>query len=118
MYFPRRIAIIVQLGLTLALTLASTIYTFVLNGRSALFNLSYATDVAPSKPGTFTYDRGTFTREYWACAVGKIPGGAVERACILETGSRWVTVFILLFSAGLFGMVFVDSRGGRHFMRS
>lgn len=118
MSFPRRLAIIVQLGLTVAVALVSTIYTFVLNGRSALFDLTYATDAAPSNPGTFTYDRGTFTREYWACAVGQIPGGAVARACILETGSRWMAVFIFFFSAGLFVMVFVDSRGGRHFMRS
>lgn len=124
MSFSKRLAIIIQTGLTAAFALAGTIHTFVLNARSAAFDPSYAMSAAPERPGTFTYDQGTFSREYWACSARLLPnfdadlGGVMARTCILEMGSRWVTLFVFLLSSGLFSLVYLDSRGGRHLMRS
>ena len=121
---PKRLAVIIQTGLTAALALAGTIHTFVLNARSAAFDPTYAMSAAPERPGTFTYDQGTFSREYWACSVRFLPnfdedlGGVMTRTCIFEVGSRWVTLFVFLLSSVLFSLVYLDSRGGKHLIRS
>lgn len=111
------------MGLTAALALAGTIYAFALNDRSTGFDVTYAVAAAPDSPGTFTYNRGRFSKEAWACTVSALPhfdadlGGAMSRTCALEMGSRWLTLFTFLLSVGLFSLLYLDSRGGRHFMR-
>lgn len=121
---PKRLTVIIQTGLTAALALAGTIHTFVLNARSAAFDPNYAMSAAPESPGTFTYNQGTFSREYWACSARLLPnfdadlGGVMSRTCIFEMGSRWATLFVFLLSSVLFSLVYMDSRGGRHLMRS
>lgn len=111
-----------HLGLTAGLALAGTIYAFALNNRSTGFEITYAISKAPQS-GTFTYDRGGFSKESWACTVSALPhfdadlDGAMSNACSLELGSRWLTLFIFLLSVGLFTLLYLDSRGGKHFVR-
>lgn len=112
------------MGLNAALALAATIYVFVLNAKSAPFDLEYAVAAAPESSGTFTYGQGTFNKEGWACTARAFLyfdadlGGAVARTCSIEMGSRWLTLFTFLLSTLLFSMFYRDSRGGKFFMRS
>ena len=121
--FSKRLALLIHLGLTAALALAATIYIFVLKNRSTGFDLAYAIAVASETPGTFTYDQGRFSKEAWACTVKVLPkfdkdlGGAMTKTCALEIGSRFSTLFTFFLSIGLFSLLYLDSRGGRHFMR-
>ena len=110
--------------MTAVLALAGTIYTFVLNDRSTWFDLAYAAAAASESSGTFTYSQGRFSKEVWACTVSALPhfdadlGGAMSRACSMEMGSRWMTLLTFLLSVTLFSLLYIDSRGGKYFMRS
>ena len=123
MSFSKRLAVLVHVALTAALALTGTIYAFVLNDRSTGFDITYAVSAAPEGPGTFTYNRGRFSKEAWACTVSALPhfdadlDGSMSRTCALEMGCRWLTMFIFLLSVALFSLLYLDSRGGRHFMR-
>lgn len=111
-----------HLGLTAGLALAGTIYAFVLNNRSTGFEITYAITKAPQS-GTFTYDRGSFSKESWACTVSALPhfdadlDGAMSKTCGLELGSRWLTLFTFLLSVGLFTLLYLDSRGAKYLLR-
>ena len=112
------------MGLTAVLALVGTIYAFVLNDRSTFFDLDYAKVAASGGSETFTYSQGRFSKEVWACTVSALPlfdkdlGGAMSTACSMELGSRWMMMLTFLLSVGLFALLYIDSRGGRYFMRS
>lgn len=118
--------------LNVILAMASAIYSFALNSRSAHLRLErmlalarIARDtLAPNSRPVFTYDLGIFSREMWGCEAKEFSefdaslGGAMSRACGLGTGARWLSLITFLLATGLSTVVLMDHRGGGYFMQS
>ncbi|SPO00944.1 uncharacterized protein DNG_03692 [Cephalotrichum gorgonifer] len=122
--YLNRLAIIVHTGLSAAVALAGTIYVFVLNSSTAIFDIEYAVSVAPTGSGTFIYDQGTFSKEGWSCSARVLKyfdadlGHVMAKTCSIEMGARWLSLLLFILSIALFSLLYLDARRGRFFMRS
>ncbi|RYP02579.1 hypothetical protein DL765_010726 [Monosporascus sp. GIB2] len=118
LYFVR-IALLVVLGVNAVLSLATFLYAFIAHTLSAHFDAVYAMELT-QLPNRRIYDRGTFDLETWACETKDLPNydtfpaGKVRTLCAVETGARWMTLFVFLLASSLFIVVCLDRRGGKH----
>lgn len=106
------------------LALGSAVYVFTINGLSARLDINYARSLIQPKNGhqNFKYAIGTFDVESWACGVKDLPGfdedGVAGMTCSLEMGARFLTIFVFMFSSGLFALFLLDWRGEKLMVRT
>jgi hypothetical protein len=119
MPFKGRIALLIAMAFNEVLALASMIFIFVLNHKSARFDEAYAFQEASRAKDEFVYDKGTFTTEVWACSVKRMHtfdvrfGGLPSQACRYEMAAKWLTVVIAALLLLVFELVFRDRVDGR-----
>ncbi|RYP77014.1 hypothetical protein DL769_003499 [Monosporascus sp. CRB-8-3] len=114
LYFVR-IALLVVLGANAVLSLATFLYAFIAHALSAHFDAGYAMELT-KLPMRRIYNKGTFDLETWACETKDLPNydtpaGKVHTLCVVETGARWMTLFVFLLASSLFVVVYLDRRG-------
>ncbi|KAI0128343.1 hypothetical protein BJ170DRAFT_621238 [Xylariales sp. AK1849] len=111
-----RHALLAILGVNAVLSLATFLYAFIAHGLSAHFDISYAMELTNMSFGG-VYDRGTFDLETWACETKDLPHydsfpeGRVHTLCTVETGARWMTLFVFLLATSLFVVMCLDRCG-------
>jgi hypothetical protein len=115
LYFLRRILLAI-LGANAVLSLATFFYSFIAHGLSAHFDLSYALEIA-EMPFPQVYAKGLFDIETWACETKDLPNfdsfseRNVHTLCTVETGARWMTLFVFLLASSLCLVVCLDRYG-------
>ncbi|KAI1140158.1 hypothetical protein F5Y05DRAFT_308230 [Hypoxylon sp. FL0543] len=117
--FVLRQALFAVLGVNTLFCLATFLYAFIAHGLSAHFDLSYAVELT-KLPYFILYDRGTFDLETWACETKNLPNydteGEMHTLCSVETGARWMTLFVFLLACSSFVFVWLDRRGEKQLM--
>ena len=114
--YGRRMAVVASLGVNALLALATLLYAFVAHALSAHFDPVYAMSLVDLRV-VEGYRKGTFDLGTWACETKDLPhydeypAGKVHTLCALETGARWMTLFVFLVASGLFAVVYLDWRG-------
>ena len=78
------------------------VYLFSINSMSSHFDSSYRSTYGSYGPNDM-YDGGTFDLESWSCELVGFPvshdnSELLKRHCKLEKASRWVTLFLFVFS--------------------
>ncbi|PKS06197.1 hypothetical protein jhhlp_007514 [Lomentospora prolificans] len=119
-----RIGMLVAIAIIDIFALATLVFIFVVNYRSAQYDADYALHEGEkawalnSGGGIFTYDQGTFTTETWACGVKDLPtfdgrfGGELSKACKEEQAARYLMIVISAMLLVVFELVFRDKIDG------